>query len=309
MLVKLKFEFPDIFLGMLLAVAIFALGIGFESSRHPTREGPTNSQADNKKQDEGYWSAVGNWLTHDATGLFTGALVIVGGIQIAVFLRQLRLIRESLSPAVQAAEAAQDTAAAALLQARAAIGADRSDLIVSHISLVAFPESDQSNQNVPIPNGAIGRNEFRAIVHFTNSGRSRSRMSELCVEWIVVPRPSDRNADPPQKPIYTNRVGANHIFAADQTIPIKWMAGNNSIIRLLPEQRTAINDNTAWLWIYGRFTYADFMDEIYDAGFVAHWEAVAGGTIGPAPIPNPRGIVLEGPPAYLYRHKRQRQEA
>ena len=162
--------------------------------------------------------------------------------------------------------------------------------------------------NNPMPNGAIEQNRFRALVYFTNSGRSRSRMSELCVEWIVVPRPADRNADPPETPVYVNRVGTNHIFAADQTLAIKWMGGNNSLVSLTPEQRLAINSNAAWLWIYGSFVYADFMDETYDAGFVAHWEAIAGGTIGPAPLPNPRGIVLEGPPAYLYRNKRQRQD-
>jgi hypothetical protein len=110
MLTKTRFRFPEILFGMLLAVAIFALGAGFESSRHPTAETPPNSNAENQKQPEGYWSATWDWLTHDATGAFTGFLVIVGAVQIGVFLRQLRLIRESLRPAEDAAKAAVDSA-------------------------------------------------------------------------------------------------------------------------------------------------------------------------------------------------------
>jgi hypothetical protein len=53
------------------------------------------------------------WLFHDAAGLFTLFLVVVGAVQIAVFLKQLRLIRDSLGPAKEAAEAAKDSAEAA----------------------------------------------------------------------------------------------------------------------------------------------------------------------------------------------------
>jgi hypothetical protein len=264
---------------------------------------PDAAESENHRQD-----VVNRWMTPDSLlAIFTLGLVFVGCFQVGLFYVQLRLIGESLRDAKKAADAAESTATAALLQARAAIGADRSDLIVSQISLVPFPESDQSNQNTPMLNGMIQRNEFRVVVYFTNSGRTRSRMSELCIEWTIVPRPNDRNADPPQVPIYENRVGTNHIFAADQTIAIKWLAGNNSLIRLTQEQQAEINSNAAWLWIYGAFVYTDFMDETYDAGFVAHWEAVAGGTKGPQPLPSPRGIVLEGPPAYIYRLKREQR--
>ena len=54
-----------------------------------------------------------HWLFHDAGGFFTSVLVIIGAIQIGVFLRQLRLIRQSLAPAKEAAEAAKDSAEAA----------------------------------------------------------------------------------------------------------------------------------------------------------------------------------------------------
>jgi hypothetical protein len=57
--------------------------------------------------------ATWNWLTHDASGAFTSILVLVGVVQIFVFLRQLRLIDNSLVPAKEAAEAAKESAKAA----------------------------------------------------------------------------------------------------------------------------------------------------------------------------------------------------
>jgi hypothetical protein len=110
MLIKIRFRFPELFLGMLLAVALFALGVVFESSRHqPSQEIPS-AEGKEKNNSESEWSKLGNWLFNDATGIFTLGLVIVGGVQIAVFLRQLRLIRESLTPAKDAAFAARDSA-------------------------------------------------------------------------------------------------------------------------------------------------------------------------------------------------------
>jgi len=57
--------------------------------------------------------AIWNWLTYDASGTFTGLLALVGIVQIFVFLKQLRLIRDSLVPAKEAAEAAKESANAA----------------------------------------------------------------------------------------------------------------------------------------------------------------------------------------------------
>jgi hypothetical protein len=110
MLINLRFRFPEVFFGALLAVAIFAMGMVFDPSLHPPSQqmAPTNAANQNQAGhiDGGFW----NWLTHDVTGVFTLFLVVVGSLQIWVFLRQLRLIRDSLVPAQQAAEAAREAA-------------------------------------------------------------------------------------------------------------------------------------------------------------------------------------------------------
>ena len=51
MLIKLQFRFPDIFLGILVAVAIFLIGMAFSGSHRPTNDnGPSNDQTGAKNK-------------------------------------------------------------------------------------------------------------------------------------------------------------------------------------------------------------------------------------------------------------------
>jgi hypothetical protein len=89
----MKFRPPELVLGCLLTVAIFSVGMLF--------------------------SPQISWLTKDAGGFFTFALVIVGLLQALLFWVQLRLIRESLVPTKEAADAAKLTAGQILNTERA----------------------------------------------------------------------------------------------------------------------------------------------------------------------------------------------
>jgi hypothetical protein len=66
------------------------------------------------------WFGPEPWLTKDAAGFFTFALVIVGFLQILLFLWQLRLIRESLDDTKEAADAAKVAAETGKIQAETA---------------------------------------------------------------------------------------------------------------------------------------------------------------------------------------------
>jgi hypothetical protein len=77
----MKFQPPEFILGCLLTVAVFSIAMLF--------------------------SPQISWLTKDAGGFFTFVLVIVGSLQALLFLIQLRLIRESIAPAKEAADAAK----------------------------------------------------------------------------------------------------------------------------------------------------------------------------------------------------------
>src|SRR5438105_2425027 len=107
----MKFRVPEIFLGAFLTIAVFSMGILFSSqySDHVTKQPAqqeTSSSGNNAKNPDTELTGS-TWLTKDASGFFTFALVIVGGIQAILFLAQLKLIRESLAPAKAAADAAR----------------------------------------------------------------------------------------------------------------------------------------------------------------------------------------------------------
>jgi hypothetical protein len=122
MLQKTRFCIPEIFFGMLLAVALFLMGAMFWSSQYsgPSTQAPSAShRADEETQDQqhkGLW----DWLTHDAAGFFTVCLAVVGGGQLVLFYVQLKLIRESLVDAQKAADASAKGANAAEGAAQAA---------------------------------------------------------------------------------------------------------------------------------------------------------------------------------------------
>jgi hypothetical protein len=116
MLIKAKANIPEIVLGVFLTVAIFAMGMVFESSQKPSG---ANQQITAAKTTEGEQAkspdselAGSPWLTKDAAGFFTFVLVLVGAFQVGLFWVQLRLIRESLTDAKSAAKAAERAAKA-----------------------------------------------------------------------------------------------------------------------------------------------------------------------------------------------------
>lgn len=100
----LKPRIPEIFLGALLAAAIFAIGFVFGSL--------PRSDSAAKPEQKNWWN--------DPVADFTLGLVFVGLFQAGLFYVQLRLIRESLEDAKQAADATTDAAAAATRQAKVA---------------------------------------------------------------------------------------------------------------------------------------------------------------------------------------------
>src|SRR5260370_26152998 len=94
----MKFRLPELILGCLLTVAVFAMGMMFASSGRAVEViGPS-------------------WLTKDASGFFAGLQFVVAAVQAVLFIYQLRLIRVSLddakvvsSAATRQARVAEDT--------------------------------------------------------------------------------------------------------------------------------------------------------------------------------------------------------
>jgi hypothetical protein len=112
-----RFRTSEIFLGCFLTVAVFAAGMLFIRQEQPTS--PTQQVSSTKPADQTDQAKApdtdltgSTWLTKDAAGFFTFALVWVGGIQAWFFWVQLRLIRASLADAKTAADAAERAAKA-----------------------------------------------------------------------------------------------------------------------------------------------------------------------------------------------------
>ena len=99
-----------------------AAAIGKEQPCQTTNCQSYQDRAYERSKDE-QGESFRHWMMHDAAGFFTFCLVIVGGFQLALFRVQLKFIRESLTDAKVAADAATEAAKAAGLNARAAISA------------------------------------------------------------------------------------------------------------------------------------------------------------------------------------------
>jgi len=92
-----------------------------------------------------------HWPTQDATGFFTLLLVIVGVGQLVLFWRQLRLIRESLVNAKQAADAAAHGAKAAETNAQAVIDAESAKVYVVGLKSNIPQILDIGKHHIPPP--------------------------------------------------------------------------------------------------------------------------------------------------------------
>jgi len=232
------------------------------------------------------------------------AAILAALAQFAVLGFQIIYLRRTVRDGERSIEAATAAAQAATLQARVMLATQNSEVLVSAIQLVPYPDAPPGQPDPIIAPGPLATPEMRITLLVSNVGKSRSALRKMCVEWLVVPRTSaDENPDPPTSPAYTNDVGIGHVLEPDRNESMKWSGEVNSVVRLTPDQLNAINTNDAWLWVYGKIDAADLLKDVYEMGFAGHWEAVAGGTIGTSVIPVARGFVLEGPPPYIYRRK------
>jgi hypothetical protein len=167
----LRFRTPELFLGAFLTIAVFAMGMLFEASNNPY---PPTSAVSNKtteqkptdtKEQEGLW----DWLTHDAAGFFTLFLFLAAGGQIYLFFVQLNLIRDSLTPAKDAAKAAD-------LNARAVIALQLPLIQIQPSSLGYGSHSDGQGQT---------ENCSVHFIEIVNQGSSRAFPKEVLYGWTV----------------------------------------------------------------------------------------------------------------------------
>jgi len=190
-------------------------------------------------------------------------LVVVGGVQIIVFLRQLKLIRLSLKPAEEAAKAAQDSAQVAHRVIDEAAKRDKI-LYRAYISgggVLESREIERPLTNVPTIPYSVKIETVRERVltgrfelHINNYGRTPGELIEygigFCEEGKV-----------PLTPDYKRKSHHDWIQPGRGHRPIDWIQ--------MPEGQPIV---------YGRFYYRDVFGEEHSCGFIQH-----GATTIPAP--------------------------
>jgi hypothetical protein len=197
----MNFRIPEIVLGALLTVALFAMGFVVASSQYPSAptqgaSGPKSASESTKgKQQEGSWVTPENLLA-----LFTLGLVIVGGVQVRFFYVQLRLIRESLNDAKIAANAAKEAADAGKIQAEIAqktlVLTHRPKLIVRELVMTTNPTT---------------RRDVAVSYVVANVGASPA---EIIESWVDCQNIKDGIPRPLQPPEKANVIGPETIEAA-----------------------------------------------------------------------------------------------
>jgi hypothetical protein len=189
-----------------------------------------------------------------------------------------------------AIKAAQTSANAAMLHARTAVAAESAEVLVHSINLVEFPDPPPGVPDTIIPGGPAPEYS-RIILSVFNSGRTRGEIIRMSLQWgVFVADPADN------PPVYQNIVGRTFVVLREQLLSMKWGEG---IVHLDDTLRGGVNAGEMTLWIYGFFTYQNFMDQKTDVGFIGRWRSVYGGL-----APQPLGFIMGGPPQYNYIRRR-----
>jgi hypothetical protein len=215
-------RFPDIFLGALLAVAIFAIGMAVGFNYQPSN---AESGGDSKNQTSQVKSeSFGQWLSRDATGFFTPWLVIIGGVQLGFFLWQLVLIRESLDDAKIAADAAKESADAAKQLAQATT----SQAAIARDTLGTMQDTAQREMRaycVPIYVGLVHQDatfRFEPRLQLLNTGRTPAYdvSYRANADVLPFPLPDDFDFPHPDFPAQSNAtLGTAQTFTMAAAIP------------------------------------------------------------------------------------------
>jgi hypothetical protein len=240
----IKFRIPEIFLGALLAIVVFAMGLIVGSSLYPSQT--TQQQSAEKRSngtgqsqpDESTW----HWMTHDATGFFTLGLFVVAFFQLGLFYRQLVLIRKSLDEAKIAANASTEAANAATTQADLA----RSEFIATHRPKLVVRE-------LYMPPSTIMQNAMvRYVIANVGSGSAEIVESHVMIQRI------DRNdvLRPLESIKGENSIGSASIEAVTHIVRTQdSMVTHQSLI--VQHMRVGRGQDVPELFFRGFIIYAD----------------------------------------------------
>jgi hypothetical protein len=239
-------------LAIVLATALMSWGV-YKLGPLPNTVQTTQTKTEQERNDKGdekqrhsnsgdSLTSFIDWLTHDAAGFFTFALVVVGGFQLALFWVQLHLIRKSLIDAKTAANAAKE---AAEIAKRSFTELERPWLFIEGATV--------SRREIP-PESMIPNNWF-IVFRCRNVGRSPAVVQECIIKFV------DRDIIP-AVPDYTNpiQLETQRWASPDQPFDTKPPIG--------PSPTTGTKNGKAIEFIvYGRITYTELNGAVHHTGF------------------------------------------
>lgn len=183
----MRFRIPELFLGALLAIAIFSMGILFssqypgQSTQNPPAE-KSQQTATNKGEPKGFWETAAT----DPVAAFTLCLVFVGGLQAYLFLRQLKFIRDSLDDAKIVAISAQSSAETAKEQ----VAITKISVIdLERAYLAVGPTQITKDYVAHEPGEAESETAVKIVVH--NVGRTGAIITKVYAEFSQRPPEGD----------------------------------------------------------------------------------------------------------------------
>jgi hypothetical protein len=191
--------------------------------------------------------------TDVALATFTAMLVLVGSFQAYYLFGTVR--------------ATSVAANAALRQANAMVALESPLPSVIEMKLVGYANDTDTVGNIdPVPNG-MPPNFCRPLVLLRNLGRTHMHLQAFCCDWLV-----SRNL--PGEPPYQRIIPLNGALPGNS--PPLWFVDLTNVIRLVDEERRAIQSGEMYLWVFGFISHLNFMRERSVIGYMARWDTSRG---------------------------------
>ena len=236
MRIKPHFRFPEVLLGILLAVAIFAIGMIFASSPLIQQYNQLEKSSDGQHAKEKSIKIGESETSDDKIARYTWWLALLtGGLVVTATVQGYFLLR--------ADKTARIAANAARLSADAAIAAERARFYI------VIESHNLTNMIYLARNGALRGENISIKYRFQNYGKTPGIVRELTLDSRIATDP----ADPSGHPVYITEFPEYMIGANGMTET----AFYNPMLALEAPQVEAMGRNTARLWFYGRLYYDD----------------------------------------------------
>ena len=193
------------------------------------------------------------WLIAATVILFLATLGLMGAA-----ILQSRDMKASV-------EVNRTAAVAALRQANAMVAMEFPIPGIVDLKLVEYAD-EQSDVALTDPvRSGVPPPFCRPMVNLQNRGRTELTVHRFCCDWIVAPAVEE-------VPYYQHVESWNGALAKESSV---WVKSQNGI-RLYQEEVRTIDDFAAFLWVYGYFTYSDFMGDGFAIGYIARWDTSRG---------------------------------